>query len=95
MTGRVFFDENRDGKWSPNEAGVASLPVYLNHRFIRQTDRDGVFEFWPVPTGEHDIIIGLEDVPLPWTLDDESPRKIEVFNRDDTTIDFPLVKLNQ
>jgi len=95
VTGRVFFDENHDGKWSPNEAGIASLPIYLNDRFVRQTDRDGLFEFWPVPTGEHDIIIGLEDVPLPWTLDDESPRKIEVFNRDDTIIDFPLVRLNR
>ncbi len=95
LVGRVFMDENRDGRWQPSEPGIPGLTVYLDGRFAGQTDPDGRYEMWPVAAGEHQVFIALEDVPLPWGLVEETPRRFQVLVRDATEIDFPLVRLDQ
>ncbi|MGI9333569.1 MAG: hypothetical protein ACR2RL_10480 [Gammaproteobacteria bacterium] len=95
IAGRVFLDENRDGKWSTNEQGVEGIVVYLDRRGTPGTSVDGTFEITPVFVGEHDVTIGLEDVPLPWGLDDETPRKVTVGLRERIEIDFPLIRLDE
>jgi hypothetical protein len=95
VIGRVFFDENRDGIYNVDEKGAKGLVVYLDGRFPQQTDERGAFEFWPVSTGQHNLSLGLEDVPLPWGLEDEANKPIEVEVREDTTLDFPLLKASE
>ena len=51
-------------------------------------------EFWPVAGGDHVISIRVEDVPLPWGLEDETPRRINVPVRGRVTVDFGLVRLD-
>jgi hypothetical protein len=78
VIGRVFFDENRDGLYNASEKGAKGLVVYMDGRFPRDTDDRGVFEFWPVSTGDHNLSLGLENVPLPWGLEDEAAKPLKV-----------------
>ncbi len=95
ISGKVFLDENKDGKQGVNEAPLKNILVYLDGRFTTETDYDGRFEFWPVASGDHYISIGIEDVPLPWGLDDESAKQVYVPIRGEGEIDFALIKLNE
>ncbi len=95
ISGVLFFDENADGRQSANEEGVPGIVVFLDGRGATQTDRDGRFEIFPVATGEHMVSIALEDVPLPWGLDDEAPQTVQVSVRREEQVAFPLVRLNQ
>ena len=96
ITGTVFFDENRDGKRSPGERGVANALVLLDgRRASTRTDSQGRYEFWPVFTGEHRLTLRTEELPLPWGLDDESPVPVSIAPRATEIIDFALVRLDQ
>jgi hypothetical protein len=95
IVGKVFLDENQDGKQGINEKAVKNIVVYLDGRFTTETDSDGKFEFWPVASGDHTISIGIEDVPLPWGLEDESARQLYVPIRGEGEMDFALIKLNE
>jgi len=95
ITGKVFLDENKDGRQGINETALKNIVVYIDGRFTTETDSDGKFEFWPVASGDHYISIGIEDVPLPWGLDDESAKQVYVPIRGESKIDFALIKLNE
>lgn len=95
ITGRVFFDENNDGLWNPSERGARGVPVFLDSRVVRITDPQGTFEFYPVSAGEHLLTVSVADVPLPWGVLDETPRRFTIDAREDMVFDLPLVKLNQ
>jgi len=95
INGRVFFDENENGIYDLNEKGASNIVVYLDGRYRTQTDTQGRFEYWPVSAGEHTVQIGIEDAPLPWGLDDESPQNVLVPVRATTVIDFPLTRINE
>lgn len=95
VIGKIFLDENKDGKQGINETALKNILVYLDGRFTAETDSDGKFEFWPVASGDHYISIGIEDVPLPWGLDEESAKQIYVPIRGESEIDFALIKLNE
>ncbi len=95
ITGKVFLDENKDGSQGINETALKNIVVYIDGRFTTETDSDGDFEFWPVASGDHYISIGIEDVPLPWGLEDESAQRVYVSTRGEGEIDFALIKLNE
>ena len=95
VTGKVFLDENKDGRQGINETALKNILVYLDGRFTTETDSDGKFEFWPVASGDHYISIGIEDAPLPWGLEDESAKQVYVPIRGESEIDFALIKLNE
>ena len=95
MTGRVFFDDNRDGRWSVTEEVASGVLVFLDGRYNRSTDENGQFTFAPVFVGEHIVVLSLDDIPLPFGLDDESARRVRVGVRKTTTINFPLIRLDQ
>jgi len=95
IVGWVFFDENNDGVRQASERPAPGVIVYLDGRFSTTTDRDGRFEFVPVPTGAHSLRLSVEQVPLPWGLLDESPRRVEVPLRDAATLEVPLSRISQ
>ena len=95
VDGVVFYDQNRDGVRQAGEPAAAGVYVYLDRRYQQVTDRNGRFEFAPVPVGQHDISIALEDLPLPWGLDDESPRPLSVNIRERTSVAIPLVRFDE
>jgi hypothetical protein len=94
VEGVVFYDENRDGIRQAGEAVAAGIYVYLDRRYQRLTDRDGRFEFTPVPAGRHTLSVAQEDLPLPWGLEDETPRALDVQVRSRTGVAIPLVRFD-
>ncbi len=95
ITGVVFFDENRDGIRQVGEKLVQGVVILLDGRYETRTDNRGRFEYRPVPTGSHHVRLAVEDLPLPWGLDDESPVQVEVRVRQTAEVNFPLVRLDQ
>jgi hypothetical protein len=95
INGRVFLDENRNGRYDLNEAVLKNIVVILDGRFQTETDPNGQFDYWPVAAGKHFITIGIEDVPLPWGLEDDRPQAVEVPARGRAVVDFGLIKLNE
>jgi hypothetical protein len=94
VEGVIFYDENRDGIRQAGEAVAAGVYVYLDRRYQQRSDRDGRFEFAPVPIGQHTLTIAQEDLPLPWGLEDEAPRVLDVQVRRRTGIMVPLVRFD-
>ncbi len=92
--GVVFFDENRDGRRQLGERAVAGATLLLDGRYETRTDEQGRYRFAPVPTGPHELRLLTEELPLPWGLDDESPRRFEVGFRQLADLDFGVVSLN-
>ncbi len=95
ISGTVFLDANRNGIQEPDEAGVPNVTVYLDRGFSIVTDGRGRYEFWPVPAGDHMLLVTLDNVPLPWGLTDESSRKITVVPRGTSQVDYALTKINE
>jgi hypothetical protein len=95
IRGVVFFDENRDGQRQAGERAASGIFVYLDRRTPRVTDNDGAFSFAPVPAGEHTLSIAVEDVPLPWGLDDETPQSVYVKPRGEAVHEFALTRINE
>lgn len=95
VEGVVFYDENRDGIRQAGERTAAGAYIYLDRRYQKITDRDGRFEFTPVPVGPHSLSIAVEDLPLPWGLDDEGPRPLSVNIRERASVSIPLVRYDE
>ena len=95
IVGRIFLDENRNGFFDQNEEALPNITVFLDGRFTTETGPRGGFEFWPVASGEHYLTIALQDVPLPWTLEDEAPQQVVVPVRGQVEFRFGLVRLNE
>lgn len=93
IKGIVFFDENRDGIRQHNEKLAKDVRIILDGKFEVLTDHEGEYEYLPVYVGMHSIEIVIEDLPLPWTLEDESSISIRVDNRKTTKTNFALIKI--
>jgi hypothetical protein len=95
VRGEVFFDANRDGVRQAGERPASGVFVYLDRRYERVTDSDGRYTFNTVPAGEHTVSIAVEDLPLPWGLDDDSPRTVSVAVREDSVVNIALTRIIQ
>ncbi len=93
ISGQAFFDANRDSVRQPSEEVAVGAVVVLDGRFETRTDEQGRYSFAPVPTGVHEVRVLVEELPLPWGLDDEAPRRLVTYLREETTVDFPLVAM--
>ena len=91
LTGTVFFDENGDSIRQPSEDAAVGVVVILDGRYEARTNSQGIYSFSPVPAGEHAVMVLMDDLPLPWGLDDERPRNFTVRFRQNDGIDFPLI----
>ena len=94
VSGTIFYDENRDFIRQPGEKPAAGVLVLLDGSYEARTDSEGRYTFDPVYTGVHRVSLLTEDLPLPWSLYDETPRRVEVNLRQTGAVDFPLVRIN-
>ncbi|MEN8204711.1 MAG: hypothetical protein ABFS24_01750 [Pseudomonadota bacterium] len=95
ISGEVFYDANRDGERQAGERPASGVFVYLDGRYERVTDKQGRFTFNTVPAGEHAVRLAIEDLPLPWGLEDESPLPVVVSVRQDSVVNFALTRINE
>ena len=89
ITGVVYLDANDNGRYDAGEAGAASVTVMLDGRFSVQTDSSGRFSFPVVASGHHVITVMSDNLPLPWTLQNDGRTPIEVSTRERTDIAIP------
>lgn len=95
VSGRVFFDANRDGEPQPGEAGAAGVEVLLDGRYRAITDRDGRFEFPLVTSGRHQLTLTPESVPLPWGAAQDSGTSVNVPLRGQASAVIPVTKVSE
>ena len=95
VVGTVFFDGNGDGIRQAGERAAAGVFVYLDRRYQAVTDRDGRYEFESVPSGNHNVTLAQEDLPLPWGLLEDAPLKVQVGVRQTSIVDFGLRKITE
>jgi len=93
VSGEVFYDDNRDGVRQAGERAASGVFVYLDSRYERVTDNEGRYTFDAVPAGEHTVSVAVEDLPLPWGHDDESPRKVLVSVRETSVANVALTRI--
>jgi hypothetical protein len=72
IAGIVFLDANDDGRLDGGELGAANVTVVLDGRFSIRTDSQGRFEFPAVAAGRHFVTVMPDNLPLPWTLSDDT-----------------------
>ncbi|WP_225971066.1 MULTISPECIES: SdrD B-like domain-containing protein [Delftia] len=95
LSGRVFYDANRDGEQQAGEVGVAGVEVVLDGRYRTVTDRDGQFEFPVVPTGHHRLSLTQESVPLPWGASGDNTSSVHVPLRGQASASIAVVKVGE
>ena len=95
LSGRVFYDANRDGEQQAGEVGVAGVEVVLDGRYRTVTDRDGQFEFPVVPTGHHRLSLTQESVPLPWGASGDNTSSVHVPLRGQASASIAVVKVSE
>jgi hypothetical protein len=93
LRGMVFFDENGDGERQPHERGAAGLTVFLDGRYPATTDSDGRFVFRGISAGRHTLRLLNENLPLPWTLQEERPLEVSVPLRGEADVAVPLARI--
>ena len=90
-SGMVFFDKNQDGIRQADEVGVPEVEIYLDGSFPVRTDKNGYFEFVRVATGQHELAINIDSVPLPWAVKQEH-YSVDVPLRGQAKADLALIK---
>jgi hypothetical protein len=70
------------------------VTVILDERQSAVTDPDGRYAFPLVPSGPHRVRVVVERVPLPWGLDDDTPRDVRVDVRADARLDIGLKRVS-
>jgi len=95
VRGEVFYDDNRDGVRQAGERAASGIFVYLDSRYERVTDNEGRYNFSAVQAGKHAVSIAVEDLPLPWVLEDDTPRPVTVTVRGVAEADFALTRIIQ
>lgn len=95
ITGRVYYDINRDEQPQMSEGGVAGVEVVLDGRYRTTTDRDGRFAFPMAGVGRHQLTLTLDSVPLPWVAANNGGVSIDVPLRGEATAEIPVFKVGE
>jgi hypothetical protein len=90
IEGTVFFDNNADGVRQADEGGAANVTLLLNGRYLARSNQQGRYVFDYVATGEQQVEIVPDNVPLPWSPKDRDAVKVIVLVRETTTANFAL-----
>ncbi len=89
ITGSVFLDENADGVRSASEQPAANITIVLDDRYSVRTDDQGRFVFERVAVGAHSIEAIPDNLPLPWSIDEErARRRLQVDVRGDARVEI-------
>lgn len=89
IAGSVFFDDNGDGVRSASEQPVANITITLDDRYTARTDDQGRFVFDRVAVGAHSIEAIADNLPLPWSIDEDRARQtLQVDVRGETSVDI-------
>jgi hypothetical protein len=92
IEGHVFFDRDNDGRREASEGGVGEVTLTLDGRHVARTDAQGFYSFPAVAGGSHEVALVQDNLPLPWSSAGSPSKRIDVYLRDTTSVDFPVQK---
>ena len=90
--GLIYLDNNDNGRRDADENGAANVTILLDGKFSTRTDNLGRFEFPLVASGNHTIFIVSDNLPLPYSIAEELPRRIVVRTRENTELNIAATK---
>jgi hypothetical protein len=93
IAGRLYLDANENGRQDAGEDVVANASIMLNERFVARTDLTGRFEFPFVAPGRNVITVLPDNLPLPWQVEAEGRREVELRVRDDVFLDISATRM--
>jgi len=93
IAGSVFLDDNNDGVRAASEQPAANITIVLDDRYSVRTDGQGRFVFERVAVGTHTLEAVPDNLPLPWSIDEERGRRnLQVDVRGETIVDIGAVR---
>ena len=92
LQGVIFLDENGNGKRDAFEKPAANITVLLNGRFSTMTDAQGRYEFNYLAVGNYVISLSSDNLPLPWSFEQDGRSQARVLTRDTTVVDIGAKK---
>ncbi len=96
LTGRVFFDRNRDGVRQDDEPGVGGVGVVVRRsRLALRADRDGGFTIQNMRTGLYDLGVDRRSLPLGLLVPETFVPRVTIGENRITRIDIPLIASGQ
>ena len=93
LTGVIYLDANENGRYDAGEAGAPNVTVILDGRFSVRTDTNGRFDFPAVAAGHHVLTVQSDNLPLPWTLNNQGRTEVEVGTRDRVDVNIGALRL--
>ncbi len=88
LQGVIFLDDNGNGKRDALEKPAANIMVLLNGRYTTTTDAQGRYEFSYLAAGSYVITVSSDNLPLPWSFEQEGRSTARVLTRDTTVVDI-------
>lgn len=96
LAGRVFVDNNGNGRFDQGEEGVSGAVVTIDDRTKVKTDAQGRYELQVVGAGRHVVALEIGSIPLELGLGPgvAGRRTVELqAGREGNVVDFALVRL--
>lgn len=94
LIGRIFVDENHDGKFQHNERTLPNISIFMDNIHPTKTNQHGKYAFNYIGTGSHYLYINEAHLPLPWSLKSNQTFKFKINLRDTTTVDIPVYDIS-
>ncbi|MFT5992360.1 MAG: putative repeat protein (TIGR01451 family), partial [Bradymonadia bacterium] len=88
LLGKVYCDDNGDGRQQRGERGLPGARIYLDTGFYTDVDSDGQFHFSAIDPGLHLLKVDMHTLPVGSTLTTEETRAFNVTRGLPVGIDF-------
>ena len=88
LQGVIYLDDNANGKRDALEKPAANIAVTLNGRYTTTTDSQGRYEFAYIAAGNYTITLSSDNLPLPWSFEQDGRASARVLTRDTTVVDI-------
>ena len=96
LKGRVFLDENRDGKKQDDEPGVTRALVQVRGTGLAlRSAKGGAFTIQNIKEGVHELLIDNESLPLGFAMPDNFVGRVSIVDGQITDISIPIVQRGQ
>lgn len=95
ITGRVFDDQNGNGKWDSNELGVPDVALDVRHNGGAPTDASGRYTIAELYPGAHKLEMSLSSLPIEFAVLKPTEATVQVPAGKTVTLDFPVVRTGQ
>jgi hypothetical protein len=91
VTGFVYNDVNRNGRFDRADRGVVDVVVVLDGKESRRTDARGRYQFGKTLIGAHHVSIRLTTIPLGYLPQSATEKEIELFEGMTYELNFPMI----